>query len=693
LPNSGPGFNQSHFYQHAESDKQYILLDSTGKWSFETEVHNLFARNTVYPYGGTAESEFTVSVDGDPYIRSACVGRSLIFNVFDSKTVKPWLNADANGNSLYRYGSGSVSCAPGRLNNFEFSYMTSASRKLMMDFMDSIPVGDYVVVRSIDASSPNCLSATWRSDTTLFGPGNSLYHKLVSAGFALIDSLNSPRSWILIYQKGVPGFQPKSSVSQGLYDKITASVDPVGLRDNGFIISPVFGPGMAWKKLLWAGNSLDNDSNDNPLINVVGIRYSGKVDTLFSGININQQSFDLSSIDAKQYPFLQLQMHNTDSVNYTPFQLKYWRLTYDPAPEGAVSPNTYFQMKDTLDLAEPLVFKMAFKNVSETVFSDSIKVKATIIDRNNVAHVLPTWKQRPLLLSPDTLNVGTSISTRLLKGQNTMFVEVNPDNDQPEQYHFNNYFYRNFYVRGDTISPLLDVTFDNVHILNGDIVSSKPSIVINLKDESKWYPIDDPSALKVQVRYPDGSLHPYDAGSDTLQFTPASQQVPITNNSATALFKPFFPKDGRYELVIAGKDMDQNVAGPMQYRVAFEVINKPMISNMMNYPNPFTTSTAFVFTLTGSEIPQNIRIQVLTVTGKVVREITKDELGPLHIGRNITEFKWDGTDQYGEKLANGVYLYRVITNLDGKSLDKYKSAEDNTDKYFNKGYGKMYLMR
>ncbi len=118
-----------------------------------------------------------------------------------------------------------------------------------------------------------------------------------------------------------------------------------------------------------------------------------------------------------------------------------------------------------------------------------------------------------------------------------------------------------------------------------------------------------------------------------------------------------------------------------------------MISNMLNYPNPFTTSTAFVFTITGSDVPQNIKIQILTITGKIVREITKEELGPLHIGRNITEFKWNGTDMYGSRLANGVYLYHVVTNLNGKSLDKYKAAGDNTNKYFNNGYGKMYLMK
>ena len=48
---------------------------------------------------------------------------------------------------------------------------------------------------------------------------------------------------------------------------------------------------------------------------------------------------------------------------------------------------------------------------------------------------------------------------------------------------------------------------------------------------------------------------------------------------------------------------------------------------------------------------------------------------------------------YGQRLANGVYLYRVLTNLNGKSLEKYKADGDNTDKYFTKGYGKMYLMK
>jgi hypothetical protein len=242
---------------------------------------------------------------------------------------------------------------------------------------------------------------------------------------------------------------------------------------------------------------------------------------------------------------------------------------------------------------------------------------------------------------------------------------------------------------------LLDVTFDGVHILNRDLVSARPHIQIRLKDEAKFLLLNDTALSSVQIRFPDGSVRKQNFDNDTLRFTPASSG---SDNTATVDFFPQFAKqykaDGdEYELIVKGKDRSGNKAGATEYRISFTIISKPMISNLLNYPNPFSTSTAFVFTITGSDVPQNMKIQVLTVTGKIVREITKDELGPIHIGRNITDFKWNGTDQFGQKLGNGVYLYRFVTSLNGKRMDKYKAGGDNTDMYFNNGYGKMYLMR
>src|SRR5690606_38254798 len=174
----------------------------------------------------------------------------------------------------------------------------------------------------------------------------------------------------------------------------------------------------------------------------------------------------------------------------------------------------------------------------------------------------------------------------------------------------NNYAFRNLYVRPDSLHPILDVTFDGIHILNKDIVAARPTIIAELKDEAQWRLLADTSVMTVHVRYPNGDLRRFNFDNDTLQFNPASSGGA---NRASITLKPSFMEDGEYELIVSGKDMSDNTAGLVQYRVSFQVINKPMISNMLNYPNPFTTSTAFVFTLTGAEVPQNIRIQILTI--------------------------------------------------------------------------------
>ena len=120
-------------------------------------------------------------------------------------------------------------------------------------------------------------------------------------------------------------------------------------------------------------------------------------------------------------------------------------------------------------------------------------------------------------------------------------------------------------------------------------------------------------------------------------------------------------------------------------------LSQPFGNEWIDYSqNYYKIPTRFVFTLTGSEIPQEVQIQIMTVTGKVVREIDEMELGPLRIGNNMTEFAWDGKDEFGDQLANGVYLYRVKMKLNGTNIDR---RESSVDKSFVRNFGKMYLLR
>ncbi len=683
LPGPETGFNQSHYFQHNESSlKRMHLIPQNREWVYDSVPHFIFAKNGVFGTSSGQEGDFIVAPDGSAYIRSACVGFSLIFNILDPKS----FTATTNPSSYM--GSAAV-CTPSRLWNFEWSHLNFTERKKMMDFMDSIPAGKIVVVRNIlNAGLTTGFINEWKNDTLLYGSGNSLYHKLKAVGMNVLDSFTTSRAMIFAYQKGNPNFPPQGVVSAGVYDLVTLNVNLKTPDSIGYVTSALYGRAKAWKDLKWRGAA--DLPTDTATVDVIGVMNDATEHVLFSGLTTAQQDVDISSINAIDYPFLKLKLYTKDKNNYTPYQLKYWRVTYDPVPEGAIAPNLFVSLRDSVDVGEPLDFRVAFKNISDVPF-DSIKLKMMITNKNNLRYDIPLPRSRPLPVN-DTIRFGSVINTSAFPGLNFVYLEANPDNDQPEQHHFNNFAFRNLYVKPDSLNPLLDVTFDGAHILNRDIVSAKPDILVKLKDEAKWMILDDTSLVTLQIRYPNGSLRRVYFNNDTLRFTPAGQ-APNPDNTASMQYRPFFPVDGEYELIVNAKDRSANQAGNIEYRVAFQVYNKPMISNMLNYPNPFTTSTAFVFTITGSEVPQNLKIEIMTVTGKIVREITKDELGPLNIGRNITEFKWDGTDQFGQKLANGVYLYRVVTNLNGKSLDKYKAEGDKTDKYFNKGYGKMYLMR
>jgi len=705
LQGSSYGFNQSHLYQHLQSAVSRIYIDSTSrKWNFTNNIIQFTITNTVFNPNNASQTDdasYAINVNNKRITASACLGHSIIFNVFDPVTLQPFYNqptpsTTGSGGVYGGFMQSAANCAThtGTQYNFEFAYNTVAGRNNMAAFMNWVPAG-YIVTARVIINAPydsTTFAPDWKNDPLV--NGTNLYYSLKTAGFAGLDQYTFTRAWIFMYKKNAASFTPVYGFTKGSTDVLDTSINVSAPDSLGYITSPAFGPAKDWKQVIWNGATVDAKPGDVPTVDVIGVTGTGAQSILYT-LKQTQQNFDISSVNAITYPYIILRMRNADSINLTPYQLRYWRLLYDPVPEGALAPNILYNFKDTLGTGQTSNVAIAFKNIGDVAYPDSIKVKMILYNSGNVANILTVGKLKKL--NPgDTAVIAYNINSANFSGLNNFYLDVNPDNDQPEQYLFNNFFYRNIFVQSDNYKPTLDITFDGVHILNDDIVSAHPHVLIKMKDDSKYLLLDDTSLITVQLRYPDGSVRRFPFTTDTLRFTPAAAGA--AENVAQVDFLPYLTQDGIYTLYVHGKDKTGNPAGNADYSVSFQVYNKPMITNMFNYPNPFTTSTAFVFTVTGSQVPQNIRIEILTITGKIVREITTNELGPLHIGRNITEFKWNGTDQYGQKLANGVYLFRVITNLNGHSLDKFTPLDQygnqiNTDQYFNKGYGKMYLMR
>ncbi|HYH14650.1 MAG TPA: C25 family cysteine peptidase, partial [Flavisolibacter sp.] len=304
VSNGTEGFKQSHKFQHLSSSFNGLKLDSvTGVWRFDSTIKNLFIRNAVHPISGTLDSHFEISINNEgAYIAGGCNKNSILYNVFDPVTLKPWKNTFTATGGLY--GSLRQTCGGvWKDYGFEFSLSTSTTRKRAMDFLDLVPDGYIVVVRGDVAQEvdKNTYAEQWKTDEAVFGTGKSLYHMLQSQGVPDLDSFYKPRAYTFIFKKnGSSQFEPKSNISAGIYDRIGMSADIKVPHVEGRVTSPILGPAKEWKQLNWNGSSSDASAGDKALVNVIGVKLTGETDTLFKNLDVTQQTVDVSSINAQQ---------------------------------------------------------------------------------------------------------------------------------------------------------------------------------------------------------------------------------------------------------------------------------------------------------------------------------------------------------------------------------------------------------
>lgn len=703
------GWGQDHFFQFKKNDFYNVTYNRTDRIREFSEAEPHVVEITAYDnptvwnswsYDG-ALKEYAALFFGSPAI--------YVF-VIDPLTMEPWGTRYLNQNPDHNFGNGNdnpdgndptlcYTCHPSR-PEFYFAFEQSDPAQLaafenMIE--NEIPDGHYVGIYTVVETE----YGLWDANQP------SLYTMFQNLGSTLVNNTQPEKPFAMFFRKGEPATLVEShypdTITNVIGNYVTVSAIINSPEFSGIERTPLIGPALDWGTLYWKRDSLDAVSVDSVRIYIEGRDISGTlqmtIDTVFTP---NDSILQLNNlVDASAYPYMTVGMYYYDDTLITPAQVDRIHVLYQPVPEAAIDGTTAYYMtpiQDTLQEGQLVSFAVDVRNISDYDM-DSLLVKYWVEDVDRVKHFIPYPVQAPLL-SGDTLRDTIQFSTADLPGLNSLWMEVNPYingslyiTDQPEQYHFNNLLQMPFFVQSDDEHPILDVTFNGQHILNGDIINPESEILITLKDDNPYLIMDqdkdttlfgiyltDPSGVQRRIPFMDAG------GNVVMQWIPADSQ----NKKFKIIYPTLFETDGKYTLIVQGTDRSGNLSGDIEYRISFEVIHESSITYLMNYPNPFSTSTRFVFTLTGSEVPEDMIIQIMTVTGRVVREITEDEIGPITIGRNITEFAWDGTDEFGDRLANGVYLYHVKARINGEDI---KHRESGADNYFKKEFGKMYLMR
>jgi hypothetical protein len=690
------GWGQDHFYQFKNNSFTDIDYDrDTRTRNFFPELHTL----TCDVRSSTAIPDIYYNayyIDGQQKDYGICTYTpSLHVAVIDPFNFQTWgtrygsLNPDNNFGNANDNGA----CIDRVMQYFIFRQTTSSQLLNFQNMvLNEVPDGHYILIYTPVASRYDLWDAL----------DPNMYATFAALGSDSIVPGRPNLPFAFFCKKGDPN-SVEEEFAQFPGQDVFLTTDMSGFDFIGQESSTMIGPASEWKSLYWKQDPQEDTSQDTTVLSVFGYDINGSLQfTNTLEFTRHDSIVDLTGvINATMYPYMRLSASYLDSNTFTPAQVDHWHVLYTPLPEAAIDGTngyTWLPSGDTLTEGQDITFAVDIRNIFDLPM-DSLLVRYWVTDQDQMIHPISYPRQDSLLVGA-ILRDTITFSTIGLRGLNSFWMEVNPYingsmiiTDQPEQAHFNNLLQIPFVVSGDDRNPILDVTFNGRHILNNDIIAPETEILISLKDDNPYLIMDadsdttlfgiyltDPDGIQKRIPFMDGN------GNTVMQWIPAEGQ----HKRFKIVYPAYFEKSGKYTLTVQGSDRSGNLSGDLDYKITFEVIHESMITHLMNYPNPFSTSTRFVFTLTGNDVPDDIIIQIMTVTGKVVREITEDQLGPIQIGRNITEYAWDGKDEFGDPLANGVYLYRVKAKINGEDI---KHLESGADEHFKKGFGKMYLMR
>lgn len=659
------GWSQSRppqFYK--DPTEQVEISDLTREWRFEERSEQLHA--FIHSFGQfNGKPEYflgTFAANGEP-------PPGIMYTSIDRRTLQPDVRD-------ILWGDWHFLAAPGSASSNSLADLVIA--------MTNTKEGDYFLIcSSLDAKLGDWEDSWFRA------------MEMIGVDYDDVAGLPNGTRIIILGEKGAaPGTavvvkEANLPVGQQA-PRHDLLVDLTSNFSEGTVSSTQIGPTNSWAEYQFDWGSMDPFLHESMDSRVYGVRSDKTEEVLL--VDLSQGNHDLATVDAETYPFLRIEGRPSDPHYLTAPQLNSWEVFYTPVGDAAVDPTIGMSIPDTIEEGQIVTVDFTARNVSDYDM-DSLLVRFSLqrADRSYVLLGEQRYAALPAKTTQPLQFKFHSARKNLEEGLVSLVIELNPGLDQPEQYAFNNFFFRDLYVKTDKIGPILDVTVDGKHLMDGDIVSPEPEIVIEVNDDNRYLPV---AVSDSTYRLWFGTERTFNLNPQlTIKGNEQIESIPgrLPKNKARLIFRPDRLGDGEYTLAVQGFDSKGNDAGKTEYVIHFNVVNEKAISKVLNYPNPFSSSTQFVYTLTGDEKPYVFEILIYTITGRLVKTIDLLELGEVNFGYNITDFAWDGRDEFGDLLANGVYLYKV----NAKFRDRFgvKEREEGIEDLFRNGYGKMYIMR
>ncbi len=127
--------------------------------------------------------------------------------------------------------------------------------------------------------------------------------------------------------------------------------------------------------------------------------------------------------------------------------------------------------------------------------------------------------------------------------------------------------------------------------------------------------------------------------------------------------------DGKHNITVKAWDANNNEG---EGTVNFEVVDGKLVDvqQLMNYPNPFSDVTHFVFEHNHPNEQLDVKLYIYNTAGAMVRAF-EQVFTPS--GSRSNEITWDGTADNGARLPSGIYVYKMnIKTSTGSQTTAYQ---------------------
>lgn len=504
----------------------------------------------------------------------------------------------------------------------------------LVNLINSIPAGKIVAMGVSDDAANNITV--------------DLKNAIKTLGSTKIDSITFRGSWALIGKKGAPPGDVLEEV-KGRYDGLiyidSTFTTPV---TRGSMETLTIGPSSNWQSAAISQNIPTNSSIQHF---VYGIKSDGNVDSL-GNLNFVNNNVSLDFINPKTYPKIKIKSEFNAAPEGVSPKLSSLGVDYIGLSELGTNYQVVSVDNDTIPAGGYIKLSFWVYNVGEAS-ADSFNVMVDVVNQSNSSSTTILNQLVTSLAANSKQKFEVNYQDLGNDSQKRFLINIDPENKISEYYKDNNFFSESFYVKPDITPPSVKITFDDVEVLNGDFVSKIPNIKIALSDESQ-IPIVDTSAIKIYLN------------EEPIFYVGNPNFISYTFNNSNPKFvveyKPEL-KDGDYLLRVVAKDHSGNLVDSASNEVYFVVSSETELLQVYNYPNPFSNETYFTFRL--SQIPDEVKIRIFTIAGRMIKEIIKKS---SELNFDLNKIYWDGKDEDGDVIANGTYLYKVIMKNGDKAV-------------------------